>query len=95
VRRLLAVRPPDGRPADTHRLLVRLLAADPYDEQAHRALVASLVRSGRHGEARRAFRRWTAAMRSIDAPVPDPAVLTHRRVTGPGPRSRPALATSP
>jgi DNA-binding SARP family transcriptional activator len=91
VRRLLAVRRPDGRTADTHRLLVRLLAADPYDEQAHHALVTSLVRGGRHGEARRAFGRWSAAMRSIDAPQPDPSVLAPRRTAG-RPR-RAALAT--
>jgi DNA-binding SARP family transcriptional activator len=90
VRRLLAVRRPDGRTADTHRLLVRLLAADPYDERAHQALVTSLVRGGRHGEARRAFGRWSAAMRSIDAPLPDPSVLTPRRTAG---RPRAALAT--
>ncbi len=55
--------------------LVRLLAADPLDESAHRALVGVLVRAGRHGEARRAFDRWSAAMRSIEAPAPSPEVL--------------------
>jgi DNA-binding SARP family transcriptional activator len=55
--------------------LVRLLAADPLDESAYRLLVRVLVAAGRHGEARRTFDRWTAAMRSIDAPVPNPAVL--------------------
>ena len=50
--------------------LVRLLAADAYDESAHRALVDVLVGAGRHGEARRAYDRWAAAMRSLDAPVP-------------------------
>lgn len=57
--------------------LVRLLAADPLDESVHRTLVSVLVAAGRHGEARRAFDRWTAAMRSIDAPPPSPEVL-HR-----------------
>ena len=55
--------------------LVRLLAADPYDESAYGLLVAVLVGAGRHGEARRAFDRWTQAMRSIDAPEPDERVL--------------------
>ena len=70
-------RPPAaGRAAPTTpRLLVRLLVADPYDEQAHRLLVRLLTRTGRHGEARRSFDRWVAAMRVIDAPLPDPAVL--------------------
>jgi DNA-binding SARP family transcriptional activator len=63
--------------------LVRLLAADPYDEPAHRALVAVLVRGGRHGEARRAFDRWAEAMRSIDAPAPHPDVLRPPAVAGP------------
>ena len=93
VRRLLALRRPDAGPADSHRLLVRLLAADPYDERAHRALVTSLVRNGRHGEARRAFHRWTAAMRSIDAPPPDPSVLLSRRTVGARQHARAALVT--
>lgn len=52
--------------------LVRMLAADPYDEASHRALVEVLAGAGRHGEARRAFARWTRAMRAIDVPAPDP-----------------------
>ena len=55
--------------------LVRLLAADPLDESAYRLLVGVLVAAGRHGEARRTFDRWTAAMASIDAPAPNPALL--------------------
>jgi DNA-binding SARP family transcriptional activator len=57
--------------------LVRLLAVDPYDDSAHRALVRALAGAGRHGEARRAFDRWAAAMRDIDAPPPDRRVLAH------------------
>ncbi|GIE32683.1 transcriptional activator [Actinoplanes italicus] len=64
--------------------LVRLLAADPYDEPAHHALVEVLVNTGRHGEARRAFARWVHAMRAIGAPSPDrgllrPSVAVSRR----------------
>ncbi|MFN8193190.1 MAG: BTAD domain-containing putative transcriptional regulator [Nocardioidaceae bacterium] len=55
--------------------LVRLLAADPFDEPAHRMLVAVLVRAGRHGEARRAYDRWTAAMTEVGADAPDARVL--------------------
>lgn len=69
------------RDGDTDRAattLVRLLDADSYDEWAHRALVATLVGAGRHGEARRAFDRWVGAMRAIDAPPPDPDVLRTR-----------------
>ncbi|WP_088317017.1 BTAD domain-containing putative transcriptional regulator [Kineosporia sp. R_H_3] len=60
------------------RDLVRLLAADPYDESAHHGLVRTLVSAGRHGEARRAFDRWTHAMEHIDAPTPPSDVLAAR-----------------
>ncbi|MEZ5097224.1 MAG: bacterial transcriptional activator domain-containing protein [Nocardioides sp.] len=53
--------------------LVRLLAVDPYDEPAHQLLVTVLVRARRHGEARRAFDRWTRANLEIGAQPPDPA----------------------
>ena len=59
----------------TATVLTRLLTADPYDEDAHHLLVRMMVRSRRHGEARRAFGRWVAAMREIGAPPPDPCVL--------------------
>jgi DNA-binding SARP family transcriptional activator len=55
--------------------LLRVLAADPYDEPAHRMLVAVLVRAGRHGEADRAFERWSCAMHEVGALPPDPDVL--------------------
>ncbi len=75
VRHLATLHGREGRPADAQVLLVRLLAADPYDVGMHRLLVRTLVRSGRHGEARRAFDRWVGAMDEIEAPVPDEAVL--------------------
>ena len=65
----------EGRMTDACALLVRLLTADPYDERMHRALVQALVRTGRHGEARRAFDQWARAMTVVDAPCPDPGVL--------------------
>jgi len=83
-----------GRAGDHHEaatLLVRLLAADPYDEGAHSALIRTLVRAGRHGEARRAFARWAAAMQSIDAPAPDRRVLQPDRALRTGPPARTAL----
>jgi DNA-binding SARP family transcriptional activator len=71
--------------------LIRMLAVDPFDEQAHRELVEVLVAAGRHGEARRAFRRWRAAMRSIEAPLPSAQVLQPQ----PAARTRrPAVATA-
>jgi DNA-binding SARP family transcriptional activator len=65
----------EGRMTDACALLGRLLAADPYDERMHRELVKALVRTGRHGEARRAFDQWARAMTVVDAPHPDPGVL--------------------
>lgn len=62
--------------------LVRLLSADPYDEPAHRMLVAILVRARRHGEARRAFERWQRDMAEVGAEAPDPAVLDPSRSPG-------------
>ncbi|MDN5767923.1 MAG: tetratricopeptide repeat protein [Humibacillus sp.] len=76
VRRLATLQAKRGRGGDALGLFVRLLSVDPYDEQVHRRLVLSLTRAGRHGEAARAFRRWAAAMREIDAPTPDVALLT-------------------
>ena len=75
VRRLAILQSRAGRGAEALGIFARLLVIDPYDEQVHRRLVVSLVRSGRHGEARRAFDRWCQAMREIDAPVPDPSTV--------------------
>jgi DNA-binding SARP family transcriptional activator/tetratricopeptide (TPR) repeat protein len=78
VRRLASLRRKAGRVGDYQNLLVRLLSADRYDDTSHRLLVASLVGSGRHGEARRAFARWTEAMQDIGAPAPDVRILESR-----------------
>ena len=75
VRRLAIVLSRAGRSAEALGLFARLLVIDPYDEAIHRRVVVSLVRSGRHGEARRAFERWCEAMRQIDAPAPDPSTV--------------------
>lgn len=68
--------------------LVRLLAADPFDESAHRGLVRLLQRAGRHGEAHRAFGRWAHAMASIDAPAPDRGLLNRQASAPPSPAAR-------
>jgi DNA-binding SARP family transcriptional activator len=78
VRRLAALARRAGRLGDAQTLLVRLLVADPYDDKIHQLLVNNLLSAGRHGEARRAFERWRAAMHEIGAPPPDPAVLEPR-----------------
>lgn len=98
LRHLANLRRASGDHQDAAQLLLRLLVADPYDEPAHRALVDVLIRAGRHGEARRAFARWTDAMRSIAAPTPDPAVLRPDRGSRAMPqplRPAPAVAGAP
>jgi DNA-binding SARP family transcriptional activator len=79
----LAATAGDHDGAATH--LARLIEQDPYDETAHRGLVAVLRRGGRHGEARRAFRRYRAAMVAIGVRPPDRAILSH---DGAGARSK-------
>jgi DNA-binding SARP family transcriptional activator len=86
LRHLATLATKEGRSNDASALLTRLLSVDPYDERVHRGLVRNLVRAGRHGEARRAFERWTRAMRALDAPTPDPAEL--RPVTRQAPEPR-------
>ncbi len=80
LRRLANRRGAQGRTGEAETLLIRLLAADPHDERVHRMLVRTLLRAGRHGEARRAFDRWTQAMVELGAPPPDPSVLLGRPV---------------
>lgn len=82
LRHLATLATREGRTSDVCAILVRLLGADPYDDRVHRGLVTALVRSGRHGEARRAFDNWTGAMAAINAPRPDAAVLTAQPAHG-------------
>lgn len=56
------------------RYRLRMLERDPYDERAHLGVVRSLAAAGRHGEARRAYRRYVARTAEIGveaAPFPD------------------------
>ncbi len=55
---------------------LRVLERDPYDEDAHLGLVATLSAAGRHGEARRFYRAYVARMEELGvepAPLPAPA----------------------
>ncbi len=54
-----------GQTDEAIHYLLRILAMDAYDEQSHRHLIDSYSQAGRHGEARRARARYTAAMREI------------------------------
>ena len=57
-------------------------------------LVAVLVRARRHGEARRAFERWSRAMAEVGAEAPDPDALEAARdPLGPRP-GRPRAVTA-
>ncbi len=66
----------DADEAATH--LRRIITDEPYDEQAHRDLLDTLVEAGRHGEARRAYDRYVEAMTDIGVPPPDRAILLNR-----------------
>lgn len=73
-----------GQPGAAVGYLLRLLERDPYDERAYRSLVRTLVAGGQHGEARRAFDRYTEAMRSIGVRPPDRDLLVPvRRAAAP------------
>jgi ATP/maltotriose-dependent transcriptional regulator MalT/DNA-binding SARP family transcriptional activator len=56
----------DGDPDREVRFRLRSLERDPYDEAAHLALVAAHTRSGAHGEARAAYRRYALRMEEIE-----------------------------
>jgi ATP/maltotriose-dependent transcriptional regulator MalT/DNA-binding SARP family transcriptional activator len=56
------------------RYRMRMLERDPFDERAHLGVVRTLTATGRHGEARRAYRRYAARMDEIGVePTPFPA----------------------
>jgi DNA-binding SARP family transcriptional activator len=66
----LALERGDGDAAVRYGL--RQLEQDPHDERAHLTLVTTLDSLGRHGEARRAYRRYVAAMDELGV---EPAVF--------------------
>ena len=56
------------------RYWLRTLDVDPYDEDAHLGLINSLRAQRRHGEARRAYRLYSAKMLELDLePAPFPS----------------------
>lgn len=63
--------------------LITLLGADPYDESTHLRLVRTLVRAGRHGDARRSYRTYTERMSEIDV---EPAAFPQTRASRAGDR---------
>jgi DNA-binding SARP family transcriptional activator len=51
------------------RLLLRVLDRDGYDEPAHLAVCRTLLRAGRHGEARRRHRIYAERMAELGLPA--------------------------
>lgn len=60
-------------PQSAIRFLSRVLARDPYDEQAHRSIVGIFEAQGRQGEARLARRRYEHAMAELGVYPPTAA----------------------
>jgi DNA-binding SARP family transcriptional activator len=74
VRALAAIAEISNRSDDAVRRYLRILEMDPWDESAHLALVATMERVGRHGEARRRYLSYASQMEEIGAPTaPFPA----------------------
>jgi ATP/maltotriose-dependent transcriptional regulator MalT/DNA-binding SARP family transcriptional activator len=61
------------------RLLLRVLDRDGYDESAHLEICRTLLRAGRHGEARRRHRIYTERMTELDLPAVPLHELTRER----------------
>jgi DNA-binding SARP family transcriptional activator len=45
--------------------MLKILEIDPWDESAHLSMVSTLTEAGRHGEARRAYRRYVLRMEEL------------------------------
>jgi len=69
VRRELVRAVEAGDPERAVPWLLTLLSDDPYDESSHHRLIRILHQAGRHGEARRAHRRYLNSMAEIDVPA--------------------------
>ncbi len=55
----------DLHPSEAHETWLRILETDPWDEPAHLGLIRRLETDGRHGEARRARKRYEELMNEI------------------------------
>lgn len=58
-----------GRPAAAVPWYLALIAADPYDEAAHRGLLRALHADRRHGQVRRHYAEYQAAMADLGEPA--------------------------
>jgi DNA-binding SARP family transcriptional activator/Tfp pilus assembly protein PilF len=85
IRFLAAASAAAGDDAAATGLYLRILERDPYDEAAHLGLVAVLVGTGRHGEARRRYGIYQARMEEIEVeatPFPSPGSMGLRQGLG-------------
>src|SRR5581483_5877402 len=77
------------------RYRLRVLERDPYDEGAHLGVTRALIDAGRHGEARRSYRRYVARMTELGI---EASPFPSREAAGTGAasptRDRPSPATS-
>ena len=65
----------DREYSEAIRYWLRILDVDPYDEDAHLGLISSLLAQRRHGEARRAYRHYSAKMAELELePAPFPTI---------------------
>jgi DNA-binding SARP family transcriptional activator/ATP/maltotriose-dependent transcriptional regulator MalT len=69
VARSLAALVAEDDPDHALRLLLRVLDRDGYDEPAHLEVCRTLLRAGRHGEARRRHRLYEQRMAELDLPA--------------------------
>jgi DNA-binding SARP family transcriptional activator/ATP/maltotriose-dependent transcriptional regulator MalT len=69
VARTLAGLVAEDDPDHALRLLLRVLDRDGYDEPAHLEVCRTLLRAGRHGEARRRHRLYEERMAELDLPA--------------------------
>jgi ATP/maltotriose-dependent transcriptional regulator MalT/DNA-binding SARP family transcriptional activator len=60
------------------RYLLRILEQDQYDEEVHLAVARCLTIAGRHGEARRAYRRYVRRMEQIGVEPVSFLAASHR-----------------
>jgi DNA-binding SARP family transcriptional activator/tetratricopeptide (TPR) repeat protein len=84
VARSLASLVVDDDPDHALRLLLRVLDRDGYDEPAHLEVCHTLLRAGRHGEARRRHRIYAERMAELDLPAIPFHELSRRLHPGPG-----------
>ncbi|TDD18874.1 AfsR/SARP family transcriptional regulator [Nonomuraea diastatica] len=89
LRNLLVRSGPDGS-ADVVCLAQVVAALDPYDEEAHRLLMASLARAGNRAAALARYEELRRRLATELGVEPAPETLAVRQELVPGPRSRPA-----